>query len=503
MDFDRILARATAAPNDEVALAGVARAALHEEREEDALSLLRFTSERLRSARLWQWRGLLERSLDEHEAALQSFSAAAVLDPNDVSIAHGHARVALEAGVPAGELFKVALQNSPTNPDILLGYVASLLADGRASAAEATLEGAISRAPLWIDGHAQLAQLRSITGKRDIAAASLIAALRRYPEVAGLWVALFKLLAQTGQFSALYEAIEQARRVVPRDDLMRFEVIAAVEGGHIDRADQLLGAVTQPLKQQLAVWSIRHDLRTGRIDAASRTVDSALQSEIAADIWPYAAIVWRLLGDRRQAWLEDDIDRSVQSIDLSAAIAMHPSLETTLRKLHSGKTEFLDQSVRGGSQTDGPLFTRIDPDIRALRSTVIEAVRPYVGEFRPPDRNHPLFAPARDRPVRFAGSWSVLLRGRGYHANHVHPQGWISSAMYIHVPDRGSDDAPTAGWLTLGEPQAELKVNLPAFAEIEPQVGRLVLFPSWMWHGTRPFTVGERLTVAFDVKRPR
>lgn len=28
---------------------------------------------------------------------------------------------------------------------------------------------------------------------------------------------------------------------------------------------------------------------------------------------------------------------------------------------------------------------------------------------------------------------------------------------------------------------------------------RLVLFPSYMFHGTRPFGKGERLTVAFDV----
>ena len=37
---------------------------------------------------------------------------------------------------------------------------------------------------------------------------------------------------------------------------------------------------------------------------------------------------------------------------------------------------------------------------------------------------------------------------------------------------------------------------------IEPKPGRLVLFPSTMWHGTEPFAAGERLTVAFDVARP-
>jgi hypothetical protein len=27
----------------------------------------------------------------------------------------------------------------------------------------------------------------------------------------------------------------------------------------------------------------------------------------------------------------------------------------------------------------------------------------------------------------------------------------------------------------------------------------VALFPSYMYHGTRPFSAGERLTVAFDV----
>ena len=34
---------------------------------------------------------------------------------------------------------------------------------------------------------------------------------------------------------------------------------------------------------------------------------------------------------------------------------------------------------------------------------------------------------------------------------------------------------------------------------IAPRPGRLVLFPSFLHHGTRAFAAGERLTVAFDV----
>ena len=102
------------------------------------------------------------------------------------------------------------------------------------------------------------------------------------------------------------------------------------------------------------------------------------------------------------------------------------------------------------------------------------------------------------RKIRFSGAWSVCLRGGGTHTNHVHPQGWLSSALYIALPPTIGPDEQQ-GWLKLGEPDAALGLDLPPRRLVEPRPGRLALFPSWMWHGTRPFAQGERLTVAFDV----
>jgi len=34
---------------------------------------------------------------------------------------------------------------------------------------------------------------------------------------------------------------------------------------------------------------------------------------------------------------------------------------------------------------------------------------------------------------------------------------------------------------------------------IKPERGKLALFPSTLYHGTRNFAEGERMTVAFDV----
>src|SRR5690606_14817024 len=89
----------------------------------------------------------------------------------------------------------------------------------------------------------------------------------------------------------------------------------------------------------------------------------------------------------------------------------------------------------------------------------------------------------------FAGSWSVRLRAAGHHANHIHDEGWLSSAFYVALPDsvRDAAEGSHAGWLQLGQPLASLGLDLPPRRLVQPQPGRLALFPSYVWHGTRPF----------------
>ncbi|HEY0628903.1 MAG TPA: putative 2OG-Fe(II) oxygenase, partial [Sphingomicrobium sp.] len=140
---------------------------------------------------------------------------------------------------------------------------------------------------------------------------------------------------------------------------------------------------------------------------------------------------------------------------------------------------------------------------RQLRSAIVGAVERHIAQLPPTDPAHPTLRRRRDRRVRFSGSWSVRLRSGGHHANHVHPLGWLSSALYIALPARGRDEPEDAGWLTLGQPDEKLGIDLPPWRKIEPKVAQLVLFPSTMWHGTMPFEDGERLTVAFDVEAPR
>jgi tetratricopeptide (TPR) repeat protein len=384
----------------------------------------------------------------------------------------------------------------------MLGLIAARTAAGEAGPAIEELDRILDGSPLWIEGHFQLAQLRTLTGDASAAAASLERAIARQPRDPNLWLALCDLHLRREDYGQLRETIARAAAAgIPAATLQVHNAVAAGELGEA-QADELQSDAAATANPHLMLWRVRHLLRQGRAAEALPLIDRELESERRPAIWPYAAAAWRLTGDARSAWLEDQ-PGLVSVTDIASNLGPIAPLVERLRALHARSGQYLDQSVRGGSQTDGPLLSRIEPEIRRLRSAIVAAVQGYVEQLPPPDPAHPLLGQRRDRRIRFAGSWSVRLRSGGRHSNHVHPQGWISSALYLDLPDIGPAEPSDAGWLLLGEPDAALGLDLPAHSKVEPRVGQLVLFPSWMWHGTRPFAEGERLTVAFDVAPPK
>src|SRR5262249_48191570 len=109
--------------------------------------------------------------------------------------------------------------------------------------------------------------------------------------------------------------------------------------------------------------------------------------------------------------------------------------------------------------------------------------------------NDPLRARNRG-DYELAGLWSIRMPAGGRHIDHVHPQGWVSSACYVEMPtDLGGQE----GAIQFGAARFGARV-LGAERVIQPEPGMLLLFPSYMWHGTLPFAgEGQRLTFAFDL----
>jgi tetratricopeptide (TPR) repeat protein len=456
-----------------------------------------------RDPRLWQVTGGLYRSLEDLAPAVAAFEKAAALAPENAPIAHGYARAAMEAGLPAVYLFERARRLAPFDGPVLLGLAASLSAQEGAAAAIALIDGELNRHPAWIPGHATIARLRYVAGERDRATDSFERALEVVPEETELWIELIITLMHAERFDDALETIGRARAAVgPHIAFDANEAVCVDEMGDIAAADRLFAPLAQVEDVNFLIRRIRHALRAGRPEEAAALAEPTLATPHCNLILPYLSIAWRLLDDPRWAWLEGD-ERLVGIYDLSDGLPEMEAIAGRLRRLHNETHAPLEQSVRGGTQTDGELFSRIEPEIRALRRAVVEAVERHVAQLPPDDGGHPVLRRNRRALIRFAGSWSIRLAGGGYHANHIHPQGWFSSAFYVALPGPSGADPAHLGRLELGGTQKQLGIDLPPTRLIEPKPGRLVLFPSTMWHATAPFEAGERLTVAFDVAPPK
>lgn len=499
-DAGRLLAAADPRSADSVFRAGAT--AVKHGLAAEALPLARAgAANHPNDARMWQVLGLAYRKIEDLAPAAEALAKAAALAPNDPLIAHSVARATMEAGLPAVDLFERASCLAPADPAVLLGRAAAQYAQGELDAAIAGLEAQLLRQPDWLQGHATVARLRYAAGDRDGPTSTYEQALLAMPGEIMIWSELILSLMHAARHDEALAAIERGRAAAGGGQAFDvLEAVCAAEMGETEKADRMFAAIGPLAHVAMAARYMRHLLIAGRPAEASAFADAWRGGDPDNLLVPYQAAAWRLTGDPRWQWLEGD-DRFVGVYDIGERLPSLDALAERLRGLHLALHHPLDQSLRGGTQTDGPLFSRIEPEIRALRRAVVEAAETYVAQLPPAQPGHPLLLATRG-PISFSGSWSVRLAGEGYHVNHVHPSGWISSALYVALPEAAMGGESHAGWLSLGEPQADLGLDLPPVRLIEPKPGRLVLFPSTMWHGTRPFAEGERLTVAFDVARP-
>ena len=217
----------------------------------------------------------------------------------------------------------------------------------------------------------------------------------------------------------------------------------------------------------------------------------------------------RCLGDKRYEELVN-YKKLVLEVDLRSAYEgnqfdeFNHNLIGHLNRLHITEAAPTEQSIKLGTQTPGNLFSQSNNSHVEQLKTLISIVsdefyqgikKSALSEF------HPVLAQAPLVPFLQA-SWSIRARTGSFHRPHVHAKGWYSSACYIDVPEV-IDNVSDAGYLLFGELPFKTKDKLEADYKIKPETGKLVLFPSYFWHSTRPYVgVGDRLVVAFDAGGP-
>lgn len=377
---------------------------------------------------------------------------------------------------------------------------------GQLDSAAAAYRRALAREPQHRLALYDLARLRWRQGDPDFEAELIQAAAANpaSPVAPGVRASLLWRAERYGDARAAYA---QALALAPQDP--------AFHDG-LGRCLVRLGEVEAGLAAQgraVALSPQDADLRTSLASSlliARRPQAAEQEAQVALQLrpddqyaWALVGLAWRLLGDPREAWL-NHYGGLVRALDLPApeGFATMPDfcaqLAQELSGLHLDRQAPVDQTLRQGTQTLGDIFEQQHSLVDALKRRISEAIDAYVADL-PDDPQHP-FLQRRRSAWRFADSWSSRLSSGGFHTNHVHPHGWLSSAFYVALPPAVAAGTAGAGWLQFGQPDIDVGLVEPPRLCLQPQVGRLVLFPSMCWHGTLPFTdTCPRLTIAFDV----
>lgn len=419
------------------------------------------------------------------------------------------AAVLADANQPADAETAVrgAMARHGESPEALFVLGRALLGQARFDAAEAAFRKVVDAQPAHEQAQANLMELVWMrSGSVAEASRAIDDALRAQPRLTGLRITKAGLLTSARMPREALAVVDEGLRLSPSDPaLLKVAATVALDCDG-DRAwDYALRL------QQILPYDAATRVAVGNAALATDRAQFALESAewlhrvnpLDGRALAMQADALRMLGDPRYRELLD-YTHFVRGeyIDVPDGWADRATYLTELvddlDRLHTLRAHPIGNSLRGGSQV------LLDPpqspyaSIRAFPQAINGPVHRYMAALgHGPD-------PMRSRNTgryRISGMWSVRLRANGFHVSHYHPEGWMSSACYLHLPP-AVEGHRGEGWLQYGEPAFPTRPAMGAEFVLKPEPGLLALFPSYMWHGTIPFSGGEadtRMTIAFDM----
>lgn len=438
--------------------------------------------------------GRLDVALDFRRAEVAQRPTSAVAEHNLAALLGDMGRAAeAEAAV------RRAFAKGGDAPETWLVLARALLAQDRFDEADAAYRQALTRRPAYAEAVRDLAQLIWMrTGDAEAALQPFEAALAGAPGTVDLRIARATVMEYVGTAPDIVLAALTADGNHPEIELAATQAALGVDKGRALSHARAAHALRSDLRTALKLAEVH--LARAETDAAMPLIETVLKAfPDDQNALSLQAVAWRQAGDARVANLYDyDTMVGAWTIDTPASWTSLPAyladLAVALRRLHGLTTHPLGQSLRHGTQTTASLLTSTDPAIRGFFTAIDGPIRRHIaglGTGADPLRRRSTGA------YRLSGAWSVQLKPGGYHAAHIHPEGWLSSACYIDLPDAVQAEG-RQGWIGFGG--APFTPDLPHQHFEKPEPGKLVLFPSYMWHGTVPFEGDQtRLTIAFDV----
>jgi tetratricopeptide (TPR) repeat protein len=459
-------------------------------------------------AEAWSALGLVQQDQEDFEAALASYDKCLQLNPGSLSALQNKA-VILRRKKRYREAVDYSTRALAINPDVPAAHQnlgSALAALGEADQAIEAYRRAVELEPGNATHHHWLNLLLWSEGRQDFLS-SYHEVLGRHPDAHELRSELVYKLSLADR---LEPALEQAEILVQRNaaDPYSHKLYGSVLR-RLRRFDEALAAhrKAHELNPQIAVN--QEELATsllaiGDAESALRVVDRLIAAHpLHQGYLALKTTALRMLGDERYRAL-CDYDRLVLRTIIekprgyASLEAFNQALKEQLLQLHISKEHPLDQSLVNGTQTIDDLFADPEGPVAQLQACFDEQMHAFLARL-PHDPAHPTLA-RNHRSFQCTGAWSVLLRSTGFHRNHYHSAGWYSGPYYVDLPAAVQDEQNKQGWIKFGEPSFECAEPLGPDLLVKPEPGLMVRFPSYVWHGTVPFTTDEtRLVVSVDL----
>ncbi|HET9483902.1 MAG TPA: putative 2OG-Fe(II) oxygenase [Xanthomonadales bacterium] len=414
----------------------------------------------------------------------------------------------------AGACFERAMGLKPDDPNALNNLAAVRDAEHRPVEARALAERLLALAPgSLIAAHTFAAIWSKATEPADLLRAleQALTVLARDPGHAGAHECAAIVFGKTGDLERALPHARDAVRLAPDNAAIHATLVRLLEqGGELDAAADAARAALAAHPGDAHLHCLAGTVALELGDAAA--AEQSLARAHALDPTDQAAIARRALAldamsrhDEARALL--GLDRFLREIRLDVpegfpdAAAFNRALADDIRRHSRLRFEPVGLAAKGGYLTEDLLADRT-PAILGFERSLRAAIEAYIAGLAP-DESHP-FARAIPREWRL-NIWATRVSAQGVIDTHIHEQSWLSGAYYVELPPGLSQGDPHAGWIEFGRPHRGLPAgDASAYVVREPKVGRLLLFPSYVFHRTLPFEgEGERISISFDLAAAR
>lgn len=372
-----------------------------------------------------------------------------------------------------------ALRLDPTSAGAHYNLGNALFRQGEAARAIASFRHAISLQPYLAPAHKNLSRALFLLGDHAQALEACRRALVLGPQTAELHRNLGTMLKETGDLEGAQKSFRDALALKPGwTKALQSLTNVLMELGEFRAAHEAC-----------EIWLRQRPTDTEALGLQSIALQELGEVEAAARCLDLDGLVRVFqLGEPPAGYLT----LSEFNAALSERALRHPSLAVPAE----GDPRYHCDNLR---ITEEFSALKRGPEA-ALRVLVQQTLVEYMRTLSISHAEHPFVVNAPKR-VKL-DSWAAVLESGGSLLPHVHYRSHSSAVYYAKVPrEIRADDTSRAGWFEFGGTPARYPRSTQAETRaIEPREGMLIVFPSYFYHRTIPFSATEpRISIAFDI----